>query len=66
MAVVSAVAASGLEYGVVGGFPDAFTVCAVAAAVGAVVALALVARGKPQLTVGPHVHSGPWCCCSRA
>ncbi|OAH12767.1 hypothetical protein STSP_38040 [Streptomyces jeddahensis] len=56
VAVVSTVAASGLEHGVIGGFTDAFTVCAVAAAVGAVVALVLVPRGKPQLTGGPHVY----------
>jgi MFS family permease len=56
VAVVSTIAASGFEQGAVGGFADAFTVCAVAAAAGAVVALGLVPRGKPQSTGGPHVH----------
>ncbi|MDN0199249.1 MFS transporter [Streptomyces sp. S.PNR 29] len=56
VAVVSTVAASGIERGAVGGFTDAFTVCAVAAGVSAAVALVLVPRGKPQLTGAPHVH----------
>jgi predicted MFS family arabinose efflux permease len=56
VAVVSTVAASGFERGSVGGFGDAFTVCAVAAAASAIVALVLVPRGKPQSTGGPHVH----------
>ncbi|MFI7407409.1 MFS transporter [Streptomyces sp. NPDC049627] len=56
VAVVSTVAASGFERGTAGGFGDAFTVCAVAAAAGTVVALALVPRGKPRVTGGPHVH----------
>ncbi|KUL43553.1 MFS transporter [Streptomyces regalis] len=56
VAVVSTVAASGFERGSPGGFGDAFTVCAVAAAAGAVVALGLVPRGKPQSTGSPHVH----------
>ncbi|MGW6054646.1 hypothetical protein [Streptomyces sp. NPDC055189] len=34
----------------------AFTVCAVVAAVSAAATFALVPRGKPQLTGGPHVH----------
>ncbi|WP_149549135.1 MFS transporter [Streptomyces marokkonensis] len=56
VAVVSTVAASGIEHGTAGGFTDAFTVCAVTAGAGAVVALGLVPRGKPQTTGGPHVH----------
>jgi EmrB/QacA subfamily drug resistance transporter len=56
VAVVSTVAASGIESGSVGGFTDAFTVCAVAAAASAAVALGLVPRGKPQVSGGPHVH----------
>jgi fucose permease len=56
VAVVSTVAAAGIERGVIGGFTGAFTVCAVAAAASAAVALGLVPRGKPQLTGGPHVH----------
>ncbi|GAA5018952.1 MFS transporter [Streptomyces siamensis] len=55
VAVVSTVAASGFERGSVGGFGDAFTVCAVAAGAGAVVALGLVPRGRPRMT-GPHAH----------
>ncbi|MEW2403313.1 MFS transporter [Streptomyces sp. NPDC046862] len=56
VAVVSTVAASGIERGMVGGFTDAFAACAAAAAVGAAVAVGLVPRGKPQMTGGPHVH----------
>ncbi|WP_324610581.1 MULTISPECIES: hypothetical protein [unclassified Streptomyces] len=56
VAVVSTVAASGFEHGSAAGFRDAFTVCAVAAGAGAVVALGLVPRGKPRSTGGPHVH----------
>ncbi|MET9828098.1 MFS transporter [Streptomyces sp. NPDC006385] len=56
VAVVSTVAAAGFERGSAAGFRDAFTVCAVAAAAGAVVALGLVPRGRPQSTGGPHVH----------
>ncbi|WP_432117780.1 MFS transporter [Streptomyces sp. bgisy032] len=56
VAVVSTVAASGIERGTAGGFADGFTVCAVAAAAGAAVALGLVPRGKPRMTGGPHVH----------
>jgi sugar phosphate permease len=56
VAVVSTVAASGFERGSVGGFGDAFTVCAVTAVVGAVLSLGLVPRGKPRPTGGPHVH----------
>ncbi|MEV8314287.1 hypothetical protein AB0Q95_08960 [Streptomyces sp. NPDC059900] len=56
VAVVSTVAAAGIDGGTSGGFSDAFTVCAVAAAVSAAAAFALVPRGKPRLTGGPHVH----------
>ncbi|MGW0294175.1 MFS transporter [Streptomyces tuirus] len=56
VAVVSTVAASGFERGSAAGFGNAFTVCAVAAAASAIVALALVPRGKPQSTGTPHVH----------
>jgi predicted MFS family arabinose efflux permease len=56
VAVVSTVAASGFARGSADGFGDAFTVCAVTAAAGAVVSLGLVPRGKPQSTGGPHVH----------
>ncbi|MFI1884940.1 MFS transporter [Streptomyces jumonjinensis] len=56
VAVVSTVAAAGIATGDSAPFADAFTVLAAAAAVGAVLSLALVPRGKPQLTGGPHVH----------
>ncbi|WP_128380055.1 MFS transporter [Streptomyces cavernae] len=56
VAVVSTIAATGIERGSVGGFKDAFVVCALATAASAVVALGLVPRGKPQSTGGPHVH----------
>ncbi|WP_037683892.1 MFS transporter [Streptomyces griseus] len=56
VAVVSTVAAAGFERGAVDGFADAFTLCAVAAAAAAVVALGLVPRGTPQPTGGPYVH----------
>ncbi|RSO02168.1 MFS transporter [Streptomyces sp. WAC 05379] len=56
VAVVSTIAASGFERGSAAGFTDAFTACAVMATVGAIVALVLVPRGKPQTTGGPHVH----------
>ncbi|MDQ0939324.1 MFS transporter [Streptomyces sp. V1I1] len=56
VAVVSTVAAAGIECGSVGAFTDAFTVCALAAGASAAVALGLVPRGKPQLTGGPHAH----------
>ncbi|WP_331763633.1 MFS transporter [Streptomyces anthocyanicus] len=56
VAVVSTVAASGFERGSAAGFGDAFTVCAVAAAAGAIVAVGLMPRGKPQSTGQPHVH----------
>jgi len=45
------VAAASFERGAIGGFTDAFVGCAVAAAVNAAVALGLVPRGKPQMTV---------------
>ncbi|KFF98264.1 hypothetical protein IQ62_25885 [Streptomyces scabiei] len=56
VAVVSTIAAAGIEAGSVGGFTDAFTVCALAAAASAAAALALVPRGKPRMSGGPHVH----------
>lgn len=56
VAVVSTVAATGIERGTAGGFTDAFSVCAVAAVVSAVATFVLVPRGKPLLTGGPHVH----------
>ncbi|MFG2497572.1 MFS transporter [Streptomyces sp. NPDC048441] len=56
VAVVSTVAAAGIESGTSGAFANAFTVCAVVAAASAVATFVLVPRGKPQLTGGPHVH----------
>ncbi|MFV0137619.1 MFS transporter [Streptomyces sp. HMX87] len=56
VAVVSTAAAAGIERGSVSGFADAFTVCAVTAGAGAVVALGLVPRGTPHSTGAPHVH----------
>ncbi|WLW50433.1 hypothetical protein [Streptomyces sp. YU58] len=44
------------EAGLASGVVNTFTVCAVAAATSAVVALGLVPRGTPQMTGGPHVH----------
>ncbi|WP_406327244.1 MFS transporter [Streptomyces sp. NBC_00203] len=56
VAVMSTIAAAGIEHGAVDGFRDAFTLSAVAAAVAAGVALLLVPRGRPRMTGGPHVH----------
>jgi MFS family permease len=62
VAVVSTVAAASIETHSrdVGGFADAFTVCAVTAAVTAVAALALLPAGRPSgAIVGHgHMHSG--------
>ncbi|MFP3986608.1 MFS transporter [Streptomyces sp. E11-3] len=55
VAVVSTVAATGIEGGAASGFTDAFLLCAVAAGVSAVLAIGLVPQGKPQLS-GPHAH----------
>jgi MFS family permease len=55
VAVLSTVAASGIEHGTPGGFATAFTVAACAAAAAAAVSLALVPRVRPQPT-GPHAH----------
>ena len=56
VAVMSTVAAAGIEHGSIDGFTDAFTLSAVVAALSAGVCVLLVPRGKPQLTGGPHVH----------
>ncbi|MFD8757662.1 MFS transporter [Streptomyces mirabilis] len=56
VAVLSTVAAAGVEHGAIDGFTDAFRLSAVVAAVSAGVALLLVPRGRPQTTGGPHVH----------
>ena len=56
VAVLSTVAASGIEHGTADGFTDAFTLTAVIAAASALIALVLVPHTKPQTTGGPHVH----------
>jgi EmrB/QacA subfamily drug resistance transporter len=56
VAVVSTVAAAGIERGVPGGFADAFALCAGAAGAAAVLAWVLVPPGKPRTVVGPHAH----------
>lgn len=55
VAVLSTVAARGIESGDVDGFTDGFLVCAIVAAVAAVVATALVPAGRPAAVVG-HGH----------
>ncbi|WP_433888036.1 MFS transporter [Streptomyces sp. CA-111067] len=54
VAVVSTVAAGGIEAGVPGGFGRAFVVAAVAAGVAAVLAVGLVPSDRPQIVGGPH------------
>ncbi|MFJ9717489.1 MFS transporter [Streptomyces sp. NPDC101213] len=56
VAVVSTVAAAGIESGSADGFTDAFTVCALAAAGSAAAAAVLVPRGRPRTSGVPHVH----------
>ncbi|MFJ9011680.1 DHA2 family efflux MFS transporter permease subunit [Streptomyces canus] len=56
VAVMSTIAATGIERGAIDGFTDAFTLSAAAAAASALIAVVLVPRGKPQMTGGPHVH----------
>ncbi|WP_225834385.1 MFS transporter [Streptomyces sp. NK08204] len=56
VAVLSTIAASGIEHGAVGGFRDAFTASAAVAAAGALAGLVLVPHRRPQATGGPHVH----------
>ncbi|MEU5029233.1 MFS transporter [Streptomyces milbemycinicus] len=56
VAVMSTVAAAGIEHGAIGGFTDAFTLSATVAAASLPVTLLLVPRGKPQLTGRPHMH----------
>ncbi|MGV9324996.1 MFS transporter [Streptosporangium sandarakinum] len=57
VATVSSLAAAGLT-GVpsIGGFTDAYTATAIAAAVAAVLALGLVPPGKPEISGFPHAH----------
>lgn len=56
VAVVSTVAAAGIETGAITGFGTAITVCAAAAALAALVALTLVPGGRPHHVAGPHAH----------
>ncbi|MER8004287.1 DHA2 family efflux MFS transporter permease subunit [Streptomyces sp. NPDC094149] len=56
VAVMSTVAASGIDHGTAAGFSDAFTFGAVAAAASALVALVLVPRGRPQVPPGMTMH----------
>ncbi|MEU9154944.1 MFS transporter [Streptomyces sp. NPDC048417] len=56
VAVLSTVAASGIEHGAADGFTSAFTLSAITAAASALIALVLVPHTKPQSTGGPHAH----------
>ncbi|MEN3533889.1 MFS transporter [Microbispora sp. ZYX-F-249] len=56
VAVVSTVAATGIETGTITGFGTAFIVSAVSAALGVLVTLVLVPRGRPHHVAGPHAH----------
>ncbi|MFG1806830.1 MFS transporter [Streptomyces sp. NPDC049040] len=56
VAVVSTVAATGIEVGSPSGFARAFTVLAVAAGATAVVAVGLVPQGRPKPPGGGHAH----------
>ncbi|MFG1706227.1 MFS transporter [Nonomuraea sp. M3C6] len=56
VAVVSAIAARGIEAGTASGFPAAYAVAAGAAVVAALIAVALVPKGKAHLPEGVHLH----------
>jgi EmrB/QacA subfamily drug resistance transporter len=56
VAVISTVAAAGIEHGAISGFTHAFALIALTATAGAVIAVLLVPPGKPQTTGGPHMH----------
>jgi EmrB/QacA subfamily drug resistance transporter len=56
VAVVSTIAASGIERGVPGSFAHAYAACAGAAGAAALIALVLVPRGRPRMAAGPHAH----------
>ncbi|MFD8221942.1 MFS transporter [Streptomyces sp. NPDC059697] len=56
VAVLSTVAASGIEHGAADGFTSAFTLSAITATASALIALVLVPHSKPQTTGGPHPH----------
>ncbi|MBT2441110.1 MFS transporter [Streptomyces sp. ISL-36] len=56
VALVSTTAATSIQGTTTTGFTAAFTLCAATAAAAALAAPALVPRGKPRMTGGPHVH----------
>ncbi|MFJ6994602.1 MFS transporter [Streptomyces sp. NPDC003090] len=56
VAVVSTVAAAGIERGAVTAFGDAFTLCAVVAGAAALVCAALVPAVRPERPAVPHAH----------
>jgi len=56
VAVVSTLAAAGIEAGTTAGYDTAFTLSAITAALAALVSLKLIPPGRPHLTGGPHVH----------
>ncbi|MBT2227697.1 DHA2 family efflux MFS transporter permease subunit [Nonomuraea sp. NEAU-A123] len=55
-AVVSTIAAVGIEHASTAGFTAAYTACAIAAGAAAIIALVLVPRGKAQVPAGVHAH----------
>ena len=56
VAVVSTLAAAGIEAATLDGYDIAFTISAIAAALTAVAALGLIPAGRPHLTGAPHGH----------
>ena len=56
VAVVSTLAAAGIEAATLDGYDTAFTISAIAAAVTAVATLGLIPAGRPHLTGAPHGH----------
>ncbi|MCL2729096.1 MAG: DHA2 family efflux MFS transporter permease subunit [Actinomycetia bacterium] len=56
VAVVSTIAASGIQGGVASAFAHAYAACAIAAGAAALVALVVVPPGKPRMAGGPHGH----------
>ncbi|MEU9603969.1 MFS transporter [Streptomyces sp. NPDC048057] len=56
VAVVSTVAAAGIGAGATAGFTDAYALLAVVAGASALASVALVPRGRPEMTGVPHAH----------
>lgn len=56
VAIVSTVAASGIEHATTAGFGAAYVACAIGAGVAALIGLALVPAGKPHVPAGVHAH----------